>query len=270
MITFHCQCGKKFRADDDCAGQRAQCDRCHRKFVVPKLSEIDIDQIALTLASSWPSTSPPEPSKQAPTQSASRAALQDPIIRYGAGIPLLFLLVFFGHVVGAGSSREPRRHEFQALASKPAIKSPASVIAPVPLAVGPTKRDSRQSVTVYQSYADAKFHADGCRQLKDGKFPITLFQADEKYEPCDEFWPPKIEARAKSNASAAATAVASIGQSSPAPTSPPRAQSTPTPSYPSSSSIGTTPTGNPLHVGPRGGICHYSKYGNKVYQRHKK
>ena len=149
VITFHCQCGKKFRADDDCAGQRAQCDRCHRKFVVPKLSEIDIDQIALTPASSWPSTSPPEPSKQAPTQFASRAALQDPIIRYGAGIPLLFLFVFFGHVVGAGSSREPRRHEFQALPSKPAIKSSASVIAPAPLAVVPTKRDSRQSVTVY-------------------------------------------------------------------------------------------------------------------------
>jgi len=30
---------------------------------------------------------------------------------------------------------------------------------------------------------------------------------------------------------------------------------------------GTTATGIPLHVGPRGGVYHYSKSGNKVYER---
>jgi hypothetical protein len=46
----------------------------------------------------------------------------------------------------------------------------------------------------------------------------------------------------------------------------------PTPPPPveaSSSSLGTTPTGIPLHMGPRGGIFHYSKSGKKVYQRKK-
>ncbi len=37
----------------------------------------------------------------------------------------------------------------------------------------------------------------------------------------------------------------------------------------SASNIGTTATGIPLHMGPRGGIYHYSKSGNKVYQRKK-
>lgn len=32
--------------------------------------------------------------------------------------------------------------------------------------------------------------------------------------------------------------------------------------------LGTTPTGIPLHMGPRGGIFHYSASGNKVYQKH--
>ncbi len=268
-ITFHCQCGKKFRADQDCAGKRAQCDRCHRKFVVPSVCEADVDEIALTPASSWPSTSPTELSQPASAQ-LGRPAWQDPIILYGAGIPLLFLLVFLGYVAGAGSSREPRPGEVQALESKPSIKSPVAVEAPTPLAVVPTKRDSRQSVTVYQSYADAKFHADGCRQLRDGKFPITLLQADEKYDPCEECWPPKIEARVKSEGLASSSSLASVESSSPAPSSPPRAQTGEKPSYPSSTSLGTTPTGIPLHVGPRGGIYHYSKNGNKVYERKRK
>jgi hypothetical protein len=37
-----------------------------------------------------------------------------------------------------------------------------------------------------------------------------------------------------------------------------------------SSSLGTTPTGIPLHMGPRGGIYHYSKSGKKVYERKRK
>jgi hypothetical protein len=37
-----------------------------------------------------------------------------------------------------------------------------------------------------------------------------------------------------------------------------------------SSSLGTTPTGIPLHMGPRGGIYHYSKSGKKVYERRRR
>jgi hypothetical protein len=37
----------------------------------------------------------------------------------------------------------------------------------------------------------------------------------------------------------------------------------------SASNIGTTPTGIPLHMGPRGGIFHYSASGNKVYHSRK-
>lgn len=33
-------------------------------------------------------------------------------------------------------------------------------------------------------------------------------------------------------------------------------------------SMGATPTGLPLYMGPRGGVYHYSASGNKVYQRH--
>ena len=37
----------------------------------------------------------------------------------------------------------------------------------------------------------------------------------------------------------------------------------------SAASLGTTATGIPLHMGPRGGIYHYSANGNKVYERHR-
>ena len=40
-------------------------------------------------------------------------------------------------------------------------------------------------------------------------------------------------------------------------------------SFTSSSGPGTTATGIPLHVGPRGGIYHYSKSGKKVYEKRK-
>jgi hypothetical protein len=41
------------------------------------------------------------------------------------------------------------------------------------------------------------------------------------------------------------------------------------PPYVDRTSPGTTATGIPLHVGPRGGIYHFSASGNKVYQRKK-
>ena len=38
---------------------------------------------------------------------------------------------------------------------------------------------------------------------------------------------------------------------------------------PTEKSIGTTPTGKTLYVGPRGGVYHYSASGRKVYERRK-
>ena len=49
------------------------------------------------------------------------------------------------------------------------------------------------------------------------------------------------------------------------PPDPPEERPVVRPSY----SAGTTATGIPLHVGPRGGIYHFSKNGNKVYQKRK-
>lgn len=40
--------------------------------------------------------------------------------------------------------------------------------------------------------------------------------------------------------------------------------------YSSEAVMGHTPTGFPLHVGPKGGVYHYSKNGNKVYERRRK
>jgi hypothetical protein len=39
---------------------------------------------------------------------------------------------------------------------------------------------------------------------------------------------------------------------------------------PSETPYGTTATGIPTYMGPRGGIYHYSASGKKVYQRRKK
>jgi hypothetical protein len=38
-ITYTCECGKRFRAKDECAGQRAMCPKCRREFRFPVLSE---------------------------------------------------------------------------------------------------------------------------------------------------------------------------------------------------------------------------------------
>jgi hypothetical protein len=72
-IAYTCECGKRFRAKDERAGQRAMCPKCHREFRFPVLSEPDItplmpsefSQVQIEEEDSPVVTFPPLPPQQA-------------------------------------------------------------------------------------------------------------------------------------------------------------------------------------------------------------
>jgi hypothetical protein len=280
-IAFHCQCGKKFTAEQDCAGMRGRCDRCRRKFVVPSPG---VEDTMLALTESWeaPAIGSREHTKGA-TAPVSLPVWRDPIIVFSAGPAVLVLLLFVAFVAGSNFPRESRKQRVQTLTSAVPAAAPA---APAPVRAVEAKQDSRKTITVYAALLGTEFHAAGCLYLKrDESVPMSLLEADAGLKPCSECWPPKLESRSMVAAATPSTpapvveSVASIGSTGP---SMPRStgstrsrtvvsrEDAVAPSYSGSSSLGTAPTGLQLHMGPRGGIYHYSKNGNKVYQRRKK
>jgi hypothetical protein len=291
-IVFSCPCGKDFNAEDELAGKRARCPQCECEFRIPNRSTFGPIEPTTSVVqpAAKPSKVPPvmpiqfsddviqrmEDAGRMEAASESRAVWRDPIILYGAGIPILFLLIFLGYVAGASSAKTPSPMGVQNLASEPSAKPRIVAQAPPPqVSVVTSKQDSRKSVTVYVSYTGSKFHTDRCNKLVGERVSITLFQADEKYEPCGDCWPPRVLARGDSapmalTSSSGTSAPAISSSSSVAATTPRAAPNHETPYRTESAYPGTAPTGIPLHVGPRGGIYHYSKNGNKVYERKRK
>jgi hypothetical protein len=276
-IAFHCQCGKKFTAERDCVGMQGRCDRCRRKFVVPTMSAEDT---MLALTESWeaPVVDSQEHAKGT-TAPASSPAWRDPIIVYSAGPAILVLLLFFAFVAGSNFPRESRPQSVQALTPVLASKATIPDVAPKPPIPSPSieaKQDSRKNITVYLADSGPEFHANGCGRLTpSNRSAISLFDADQKHVPCRECWPSNLDFRVTVAAATPATpapVVESVASFEPrsSSSSPRTREAAAAPSYSGSSSLGTTPTGLQLHMGPRGGIFHYSKNGNKVYQRRKK
>jgi hypothetical protein len=113
-------------------------------------------------------------------------------------------------------------------------------------------------VTVYVTDSGSKYHSAGCRYLAKSSIPISLSSALGQYGPCSVCHPPS---GSSTRSALASSDTSSRGRS----INDPDPQSRPS----TSASPGTTATGIPLHVGPRGGIYHYSKSGKKVYQRKK-
>lgn len=125
--------------------------------------------------------------------------------------------------------------------------------------------------TVYVTKSGTKYHRAGCRYLKSST-AMPLSQAASQYSPCSVCNPPTPKAR-KSPPSALADSP-SVGTSdkddSPAVTpkaSKPRTAVDRNPFY--ETPTGETATGIPTYTGPRGGQYHYSKSGNKVYEKRK-
>ena len=116
-IAFHCQCGKTFKADEDCGGMTGKCDRCGRRFVVPALVDVGDDRLPLSFLAATVPDSSPLPDQPMSAQ-ASSPAWRDPIIMYGAGVPILFLLIFFAFIAGANYPRDPGRQAVQELKSR--------------------------------------------------------------------------------------------------------------------------------------------------------
>jgi hypothetical protein len=120
-----------------------------------------------------------------------------------------------------------------------------------------------QAATVYVTSTGSKYHRAGCRYLAKSSIATPLADPIASYGACSVCRPPQRESTSTAVASAGAqTTKRNPTEKSAKASDPPLAMSP--------SDLGTTPRGFQLHTGPRGGIYHYSKNGNKVYQRKKK
>lgn len=103
------------------------------------------------------------------------------------------------------------------------------------------------ALTVYVTKTGSKYHCAGCEYLRQSSIPMPLSEARAKYTAC--------------------SVCGGTPAATPIPVAPPSA-STRSGSTGSGTATGsTTATGLPLYVGPRGGVYHYSKTGNKVYEK---
>jgi hypothetical protein len=125
--------------------------------------------------------------------------------------------------------------------------------APAPLdASKPAEPDPSQEKeeTVYVTKTGAKYHRAGCRHLKSS-IPMKLSEAAERYSPCSVCNPPSP--KGKTSTQNLLSKPSTVDRN------------------PNDESVtGHTSTGIPTFTGPRGGQYHYSKNGNKVYERRKR
>ena len=140
---------------------------------------------------------------------------------------------------------------------------PRRPIRPEGSSAGSRQQDAaqRRTVTVYVTNSGSKYHAAGCRHLAKSSIPMPLSDAAGQYGPCSVCRPPEGTSSRSAVASSGAARRGSSDRD---------AENKYTPPATASASPGTTATGIPLHVGPRGGVYHYSASGKKVYQRKKK
>ena len=155
----------------------------------------------------------------------------------GAAVPSLILVVFFSYLAW---SHVPARPDNQRVVT-------AEVSAEKPIAVLALQK--QLSANRPESFPTPDQNA-----VKDQLSP-DQHAADDRTQ---------VTSTPEQSPSVASTESSSNAAPSPAPETVDKAPPS------SSTSLGTTATGIPLHMGPRGGVYHYSKSGNKVYQRKKR
>jgi len=169
------------------------------------------------------------------------------------GIAVLFALILM--IVGKGDEPDPRPEPIVTQQSKPVSAEPA------PVQVQPQALLAEQPLTEPRAVNSA-----GRTTQDPGK--ASAYTSDAQAP--TESTPPQVQAESL------------LGSATPTETVPGSSTGTepnPTPEeYPAPPSVanqapsgdtpsGTTATGIPTYVGPRGGVYHYSASGNKVYQR---
>lgn len=169
------------------------------------------------------------------------------------GIAVLFALTLM--IVGKGDEPAPRPQPIVAQQPKPVPPKPAPVqVQPQPLLAEKP-----------QTEAGAVSSAELTTQVQNGASSST----SDAQVPA-ESTPPLVEAEAllgsatpagQVSASSTRTRPNSTPEEHPAP--PSMADQAPSGGTP----YGSTATGIPTYVGPRGGVYHYSASGNKVYSR---
>lgn len=101
--------------------------------------------------------------------------------------------------------------------------------------------------TVYVTKTGAKYHKAGCRYLAMSSIPVALSKAKLSYTPCSICYGGGSAASSSGSGTSTDSGAKSGGNLTGE----------------------TTPTGIPIYEGPRGGRYHYSKSGNKIYERKK-
>lgn len=120
---------------------------------------------------------------------------------------------------------------------------------------------SMDDPTVYVTKTGSEYHTAGCSFLKRSATPMKLSEAIKQYSPCNRCNPPTSLAQADK-------AVPLSGKLTPLPTSS-VIDTAAASQRGSGKAVGTTPHGQTIYEGPRGGHYHYSKSGKKVYERKK-
>jgi hypothetical protein len=165
------------------------------------------------------------------------------------GIAAFFALVMM--LVGKGDEPAPRPQPILAQQPKPVPPKLAPVqVQPQPLlgAQPPTERktvSSAERITQVRSEASA---------------------SKPDAQVADESAPPLVQGEART-ATPAEQASASSARTEPTPEEHPSPPSVAGRAPSGDTASGTTATGIPTYVGPRGGVYHYSKSGKKVYER---
>jgi len=121
---------------------------------------------------------------------------------------------------------------------------------------------SQDDPTVYVTRTGSKYHTAGCSYLRESAIPMKLSEAVGRYSPCSRCNPQTSLAKAQENSHPIKEKVAPSAKSS-------TLDKSTMPQHGSKKGVGTTPRGNAIYEGPRGGRYHYSKSGKKVYEEKK-
>jgi len=163
-------------------------------------------------------------------------------------------------LVADDASTDPKADDRRPDPPQPPKKQPKARAPPKTVTDDPATTDATEP-TVYITNSGTKYHSAGCRYLRSSSVPMKLSDASRGHSPCSACHPPTT-----SSAHGSGTSISPFATSSSGGTSSGMADRNP---Y-SEQVTGSTATGIPTYTGPRGGQYHYSKSGNKVYERHKR
>lgn len=144
----------------------------------------------------------------------------------------------------------------------PSAETRPKTASTAPIAVPGTGSKALDEQTVYVTSSGTTYHTAGCRYLNKSSIPMPLNEAASRYSPCTVCHPPTATKNGDASKTAHVQGTTAIPATQPSSDFVDRNPN-------DESSTGQTATGIPTFAGPRGGQYHYSKSGEKVYEKKK-